>query len=252
MAMKYKMHYLPRRAATVTREDWPKTWRSHAIFASQFPVLTGDMEYMRYTNRFDMADGRPVTLPDWISRDYDGVSTAAALTAQTFDGSGFTTDQRAQIDEDEIRVFADYTPKFSFYSKETLVTGEEPGGACLFAFLVRPAGMGVDPFMLRWHREHAAKAQALIGAEGIVRYAHNRPHVAPPANYPFDGIGEYWFKGDAELIAAVQDDALFAPLREDLSRFCDMERSVFMATSVFHGYPRPWNPGANPLGKPFG
>lgn len=250
--MQYKMHYLPRRASTVSREDWPKTWRSHAIFSSQFPVLTGDMAYMRYTNRIDTFEGKPADLPDWINRDYDGVSTAEAATPETFDGSGFTADQRAQIDKDEERVFADYTPRFSFYSKETIVTGGPPGGACLFAFLVRPSGMAVDPWMMRWHREHAALAQALIGEESIVRYAHNRPHVPPPANYPFDGIGEYWFKGDAEAIAAVQDDGLFAPLKDDLSKFCDMERSVFMLTSVFHGYPKPWNPGANFLGKPFG
>lgn len=250
--MRFKMHYLPRRASTVTREDWPRIWRSHAIFSSQFPVLTGDMAYMRYANRIDQADGAPVDLPDWLSRDYDGVSTAEAGTAETFDGSGFTAEQRARIDQDEERVFADYTPNYSFYSRETLVAGGPPGGACLFAFLVRPAGMAVDPFMVRWHQQHGALAQEHLGSGGIVRYAHNRPHVPPPANYPFDGIGEYWFAGDAEAIAAVKDDGLFAPLRADLARFCDMERSIFMLTSVFHGYPRPWNPGANYLGKPFG
>ena len=39
--MSYKMHYLARRAKNVAWEDWPRTWKSHAIFASQFPAMDG-------------------------------------------------------------------------------------------------------------------------------------------------------------------------------------------------------------------
>jgi EthD domain len=245
--MTYRMHYLPRRNPLVARADWPTTWRSHAIFASQFPVLTGALSWMRYTNRIEPGEDEPA-LPDWLSRDYDGVSAAAALTAETFDGSGFTADQRAQIDTDEMRVFADLTPNYSFYCKETLAQGQpQPGGAAVFAFLVRASGMALDPFIMRWHREHAALAKPSPG--GIVRSSWNRPHAAMPAAYPFDGIGEYWFATDADAVAAVLDGGLFAPLREDLTKFCDMERSVLMLTSVFHGWPKPWMPGADPLGR---
>lgn len=245
--MTYRMHYLPRRNPLVSRADWPVTWRSHAIFASRFPVLTGELDWMRYTDQIEPGEGEPA-LPDWLSRDYDGVSAAAARTAETFDGSGFTADQRAQIDADEKRVFADYTPNCSFYCRETLSHGQaEPGGAAVFAFLVRASGTGLDPFVMRWHREHAALAKP--GSGGLVRTSWNRPLQPTPAAYPFDGIGEYWFASEPEAVAAVQDGGLFEPLRADLAKFCDMERSVLMLTSAFHGWPRPWAPGAKPLGK---
>ena len=51
--MPYKMLYLARRAATVSWEDWPRTWKSHAIFASQFPAMSGTIDWMRYTTRVD-------------------------------------------------------------------------------------------------------------------------------------------------------------------------------------------------------
>ncbi len=49
-----KLIYLARRAEGVSREDWPSTWRSHAIFASQFPVLDPDIDWMRYCNRIEV------------------------------------------------------------------------------------------------------------------------------------------------------------------------------------------------------
>ena len=52
--MSYKLIYLARRAATVAREDWPRTWKSHAIFASQFPVMESEIRWLRYCNRIDV------------------------------------------------------------------------------------------------------------------------------------------------------------------------------------------------------
>ena len=51
--MTAKLIYLARRAATVVRDDWPPTWRSHAVFASQFPALEANISWLRYCNRVD-------------------------------------------------------------------------------------------------------------------------------------------------------------------------------------------------------
>jgi EthD domain len=251
--MTYKLIYLPRRNQTVSRSDWPRTWRSHAIFASQFPVLTSDLHWMRYCNRIDetVPAGEGRELPGWLSRDYDGVSVAAGGGEDVFDGSGFTPDQRASIDGDELRVFADYTPRYSFYCKETLAFGGEPGAAAVFAFLAKPSGLDMDPFIMRWHREHVAMAQGLLGKPGgLVRIANNRPHRPPPPNYPFAGIGEYWFASDDDAIAAVQPGGMFEPLRDDLVKFSNAEQGTVMLVSAFHGWPKPWARGSGALGKP--
>ena len=75
----YKLVYLARRAKGVSRVDWPRTWRSHAIFASQFPVLEAEIDWLRYCNRVDepAIDGQPVRLPQ-LSSDHDGVAVAAS------------------------------------------------------------------------------------------------------------------------------------------------------------------------------
>ncbi len=44
----YKLVYLARRAKTVGREDWPRTWKSHAVFASQFPSMEASLNWLRY------------------------------------------------------------------------------------------------------------------------------------------------------------------------------------------------------------
>ena len=70
--MSYKMHYLARRAKNVAWEDWPRTWKSHAVFASQFPAMDGTIDWMRYNTRVD--DPRAANLP--VSTEHDGVSSA--------------------------------------------------------------------------------------------------------------------------------------------------------------------------------
>src|SRR6266699_1752179 len=112
--MGYKMLYLARRADTDAWEDWPRTWKSHAVFASQFPAMDGTIDWMRYTTRVD--DPRVAALP--VSTAHDGVSVAEAPLLSTFKGQGFSPEQRALIDEDELRVFDRYTPEFSFWCDE--------------------------------------------------------------------------------------------------------------------------------------
>ena len=74
-AMTYKLVYLAHRAVTVSREEWPRTWKSHAVFASQFAVAGSRIEWMRYCNRIDAPeiDGEPVELP-MVSQGHDGVA----------------------------------------------------------------------------------------------------------------------------------------------------------------------------------
>lgn len=113
--MAYKMLYFARRAKDVAWEDWPRTWKSHAVFASQFPAMDGTIEWMRYTTRVD--DPRIAELP--VSTAHDGVSVAEAPVLDTFYGKGFSKEQRALIDQDKLRVFDRYTPEFSFWAQET-------------------------------------------------------------------------------------------------------------------------------------
>ena len=231
--MPYKMLYLARRAADVSWEDWPRTWKSHAIFASQFPAMDGTIDWMRYTTRVD--DPALGDLP--VSTAHDGVSVAEAPVLDTFYGRGFTPEQRAQIDQDELRVFDRYTPEFSFYASETRVLDGAVGEAAVFRFLRRRPDVSREAFEAHLKGEYAESCAGVAGKLGAQRWALNSTIDTPPKDFPFEAIDECWF-------ASIDDGAraLRAPhmlmLVKSLAEVCDMERSITMFTRPTHRWPK--------------
>ena len=235
--MPYKMLYLARRAPTVSWEEWPRTWRSHAIFASQFPAMSGTIDWMRYTTRVD--DPTLGDLP--VSTEHDGVSVAEAPELSTFQGKGFTPEQRELIDQDELRVFDRYTPDFSFYCTETRALDGPVGEAAVFRFLHRKDGVSREDFEEQLQGDYAQTCAGLAGALRAQRWALNSSIDAPPKDFPFEAIDECWF-------ATVEDAAraLRAPhtlmLVKSLAKVCDMERNITMLTRPTHRWPKPPKP----------
>src|ERR1700733_6193993 len=74
-APQFKSIYLAKRNPSVRAEDWPRTWRSHAAYAAQFPVIYSDFSSIYYCARVlqPSSNGVPVDAPE-ASRDYDGVA----------------------------------------------------------------------------------------------------------------------------------------------------------------------------------
>jgi len=233
----YKLIYLARRNPQVSREDWPRTWRSHAVFASQFPALESGIAWMRYCNRLDGP-----ALPG-ISRAHDGVAIAAGDRLDALNGAQFSKADRERIDEDELRVFDMHTPNFTFYCTEALLRDGAPGEAALFRFLARRPDATRDDFDLRFGVRHAELAGAAIGGlPAITRYVHNRPVHEPLPLFPFDGIVETWFATADDAVTALAEGRL-AAVSEDLAQFCDLERSVAVLTTVCHRWPKEWPTG---------
>jgi len=237
--MSYKLIYLARRAKTVAREDWPKTWRSHAIFASKFPVLEAEIRWLRYCNRIDepALDGTPVDLP-FLSTEHDGVAIAGSPTLEGISGAGFTPEDRELIDEDERRVFDMLTPNFTFFTQETVVKDGKLGEVAVFSFLARKPGMSREAFDERYHGAHAGVARNTVASlAGLTRYALNRPVQEPLPLFPFDGITEGWYDTQDDAIRALTGKEL-EPVREDLAEFCDPGAGVVMLTSPCHRWPK--------------
>jgi len=231
--MTVKLVYLARRARTVSREDWPRTWKSHAIFASQFPAMSGTFDWMRYCNRVDVA--ALADLP--VSADHDGVCVMAAGDLDTLRGTGFTPEQRTRIDADELRVFDRYTPDFSFYCTETLVRDGPVGEAALFRFLPRKDGTTHAAFDAQLTGPHATACANAADALGVQRWAINLNVGPPPEAFPFEGIEELWFP-DVDAAARAVTHARFAQLADTLGGTCDMDRSVLLLTRPTHRWPR--------------
>ena len=237
--MSYKLIYLARRAATVERADWPRTWKSHAIFASQFPVMESEIRWLRYCNRLDqpMLDGEPVDLPQ-LSSEHDGVAIAGSPTLAGISGAGFTGPERALIDEDERRVFDMLTPNFTFFTQETLVMDGKLGEAALYHFLPRAEGLSRDEFTASYRNSHGEAARTLAGAiPQLSRAALNHPVNDPLPLFPFDGISEFWFPSAADAVRAIASGA-FDPLAGDLAGTADLSRAITILTTVCHRWPK--------------
>ena len=217
----YKLIYLARRANTVSREDWPRTWRSHAVFASQFPTMEANISWLRYCNRIDRPeiDGAPVQLPG-LSTDHDGVAVAASPTLTGIRGGGFSAEDQAKIDEDERRVFDMLTPNFTYFATELVVKHGPLGKAALFHFLPRAQGMTGQEFAQRYRNDHAAAAnRETANVEGLTRAVLNFPVNAPLPLFPFDGISEFWFETPDDAARAVADRALGGVI-DDVQPIC--------------------------------
>lgn len=235
--MAYKLLYLARRAKNVAWEDWPRTWKSHAIFASQFPAMSGTIDWMRYTTRVD--DPIVVDLP--VSQDHDGVSIAEAPELDTFKGLGFTPEQRVLIDEDELRVFDRYTPEFSFYCEEQRLVDGHLGEAALFVFLPRRAELTRARFDEFLKGEYSRQCVASATELGVQRWALNHTVETPPPDFPFEAIQECWFATVEDAARAVTAPAMRS-LFEALSSCCDMGAIITMLTRPTHRWPKDSKP----------
>ncbi len=235
--MAYKLLYLARRAPTVAWEDWPRTWRSHAIFAGQFPAMSGTIDWMRYTTRVD--DPALGVLP--VSSEHDGVSVAEAPELDTFYGRGFSPEQRVLIDQDELRVFDRYTPDFSFYCSETRAVEGPLGEAAVFRFLRRKADISRDAFEAHLKGEYAQLCAEAAGTLGAQRWSLNATIDTPPRDFPFEAIDECWFATVEDAAHALKTPTM-ARLTENLAKVCDMERNIAMLTRPTHRWPKPPKP----------
>lgn len=228
-----KLIYLARRAPTVSREDWPKTWKSHAIFASQFSVAGSRIEWMRYCNRIDSPDldGAPVNLAV-LSTAHDGVALINN-GANEPSLSPLPDDVRKALDTDELRVFDRLVTNFAFPCVETLLLDGLPGKAAVFVFLPQASGLKD-----RLDGSHADVVRAALPSlAGLTRYAHNHPMHIPAPPFAFGAIVEIWFATPEDAVRALSQGDL-DPVFTELGSFADMDEAVVMLTSPCHAYPK--------------
>ena len=234
--MDFKLIYLARRNPSIPAEDWPRTWRSHAVFASQFPVISATVRGLLYCSRvFDPTlEGAPFR-PQGVSLDYDGVGIASGPEPVR---AHLSPEVQARIDKDELRVFNTHSPRFSFHCKETLVQGGAPGRAAVIRFLARSPATTRESFLIHFNDQHARIGQRAADALGTVaRYVHDTLITDPPPGYPFDAITETWFGSTDHALRAFVDP-VFSAVAEDMAPFCDPEHSVTLVTNVIHRWPR--------------
>jgi hypothetical protein len=225
----YKLIYLARRNPSCSRADWPEHWRSHATFASQFAFIVTDIAYSCYCNRVDqpMLEGKPVDVPG-LSQDHDGVAVGVSPRVETLKGGGFSKEERALIDQDELRVFDMLTPEFSYYCTETVLKEGKYGLYGLIRFLARKPGVSPEAFRQWFEGDYADFARAAMN-DTVVRYALDIPTHDPLPLFPFDAITDCWFDCEDDAVRAALNPAVPGALAE----MCDMASSVTMLTHAY-------------------
>ncbi len=225
----YKLIYLARRNPTVSRQDWPRTWRSHAKFAGRFPGLPEAIRYSRYCNRIDTADH--------LSSTYDGVAIACSDNLELLQGGAFTAEQFASILEDERRVFDRPTAETSFYCVESPVRDGPIGEAVLVMFLARQPALSRVTFKDWLLAQHAGVTQHLAeGQNAVTRYTCNLPLHVPPASLPFDAIVECWYDSVETAIESERDTRLMAGYG-DVAQHLDTRRCMAVLANVCNRWP---------------
>jgi EthD domain len=229
-----KLIYLARRNPGISREDWPKTWRSHAIFASQFAVAGSRIDWMRYCNRVERPelDGVAVDLP-MVSAAHDGVALINNGPNEP-SLSPLPDDVRAALDTDELRVFDRLVTNFAFPCVETAILDGLPGKAAVYVFLP----VGDRALRDRLDGAHADLVRrTLPSLAGVTRYAHNHALKVPAAPFDFAAVIEMWFETPDDAVRTLALGAL-VPVFADLGTFANMADAVIMLTSPCHAFPK--------------
>ena len=168
--------YLTRRNPSIAEEDWPRTWRSHAVFVGSLG-LGGPIELMLYCARIYGADA------PGLNTDYDGVALLryAAREETIWDTP---PEIQSQIDRDELRVFERNIPEVRVYTEQTEATGADPSDFVVLRFF------GDD--------------DEVTGARGsAVRFARNDVYGDRPEGYEFAAVTETWFESEDQALASI-------------------------------------------------
>jgi hypothetical protein len=237
--MDYKVVYLARRNPTITPEDWPRTWRSHAVYCSQFPAVGASIRHLLYCNRTLNAtlDGKPFAPPE-LNQDFDGSAVVASddKALWTLD---VAPDLKALVDADELRIFTTYARHFSLNCQETFNAGSGPSKVAVLRFLARKPSLSSEAFEAKWQESQAELAAKAASADSnIVHYVHDRVRMPPPAGYEFEAIVETWFTDAESAMRSFSNPALSAAFRE-YDTLSDPARNITLLTHTVHRYIAP-------------
>jgi hypothetical protein len=234
--MNFKAIYLALRNPTIPLDDWPRTWRSHPRFVSQFPAASARVERLEYCSRVRQPtlQGQPVNSSE-LSQIFDGVALVASAD-ESLHRSTAPAEIQAKIHEDERRVFSDVVNKSMVRGRETLVIGNAPGQVAIVRFLRRKAGFSRETFDEAWAAQ-AEQAKRFLSDCKIVRYVHTAILVPSPPGFEFDGVSETWFECVEDATRSLVDPHL-AHIPLGFSDFCDVNCGVTVLGEVIYRLPR--------------
>ena len=156
--MDFKLIYLARRNPSVRAEDWPRTWRSHAVFVSQFPPVAASVASLFYCSRVrePMLNGAPFNPPGTASimmarRSFQALPKTPSSVPKCPPRIAPRSIRMSFVCSAPTRRISPST------ARSWLVHGGAAGQAAVIRFLARKAGSSREAFFAHWsgrHKDH--------------------------------------------------------------------------------------------------
>ena len=237
--MGYKMIYLARRNPVATAAEFPKLWRSHAAFVSQFGSVGS-----RFTQVMQCSRVLDVPGVAGASQDYDGVAVLSCPTLEDTLTQTLPPDIRVKVDTDERRVFDGLVEDFTMRASEHVLldAGFDAARerAALITFIKAKPGVSGAALAQDFREKRWPALRALPGmAHSVVRCVLNEIVEKPPAGYEYDAISELWFASVADAVSALSDLAVQAAMSGQPADVHDPARTVQMFTRITHTWTAP-------------
>lgn len=230
--MGWKMIYLARRNPALAPEQFPQAWREHSALGAGCTNVRDRIVSVAQCSRI-----LEVPVLPGASVEHDGVNLLALRDLSAATDIWNDAETLAVMRPDEPRVFATYVRNFTLVCEERPLRDVPRTRTALFGFLRRRVQVDAPAwraFMARPATRSALLAGAFAAAGRVV---HDAVHLAPPPGYEFDAILEWWFESPAAVRAAFGERDVREGLRAWACPVLDLDRSVFMFTSVTHSRP---------------
>lgn len=230
MQQQWKMIYLARRNPRLAPAAFPQAWREHSALGRQCHNVQDKVLGVAQCSRLLDLD-----LPG-VSADYDGVGLLRLRDLDAANDIWSDAETLAIMRPDEPRVFSTHVRNFTLVCREYPLRDAPRSDCVLYGFLRRPPGLSKVEFNAAW-LDGSARWMSGDVLHKAVRVVHNIVVQAPPPDYAFDGIVEWWFDSPAALRTAFATGGVPAGLPAAYTDLMNLLGSVFIATQVTHSRP---------------
>lgn len=201
----YKLIYLARRNPSLTAEEFPDAWRSHAELAGQFAATLGK----HFLGSRQCVKYRLAELPSLFDNHFDGATILSLKSWDDLLAARYHPHALDELQHDEGRVFAGPVDDWTMAVEETIIVDGAPGDHALLAFLA-PGPTDSAEFA----------SLSLAAAKRLVPFVPSATRILwnhvidPAANYPFAAVLEVWFANCASASEAARDPRVIAALEQ--------------------------------------
>jgi hypothetical protein len=237
-----KTIYLARRAAALTREQFPRRWRRHGQLAMSLGFWRDSSGYYHCDVHADPPAAIDSETGAAWSGEYDGVGLVYFPSSSAYE-SLVTHRDFPRLLADEHGAFIEPVSNFSVLTTEEVLLQAPGTAAKFFAFLRAADGVSAQEFAERWNAHAALVMRSNAMAGLLTKYVHNHPVPVDAVSgedasiqerittglQGVAGVAEVGFASRADLRTFLAHEDRRG-LRADLEQFCAVDELILVET----------------------